>query len=163
KRGDINSVVRDSVDYLKRKLPSIDNRITIKEQYDAHKKIDYDYDLLSWVIENLVKNAIDAMDKKKGIIEVSTKDSLNAKYVEIRVCDNGRGIAKGERKRVFEAGFTSKQFGWGLGLAITRRIVDDYHNGRILIENTSKGKGSTFLIYLPVVSMKGEEKKQKKV
>ncbi len=163
KKGDINSVVRDSVDYLKRKLPSIDNRITIKEQYDAHNKIDYDYDLLSWVIENLVKNAIDAMDKKKGIIEVSTKDSLNAKYVEIRVRDNGRGIARSERKRVFEAGFTSKQFGWGLGLAITRRIVDDYHNGRILIENTSEGKGSTFLMYLPVTSVNGEEKKQKKV
>jgi hypothetical protein len=152
KQGNINSVVKDSVDYLKGKLPTLDTRINIVEHYGAKQPVDYDYDLLSWVIENLVKNAIDAMDKKKGIIDIMTKDSTNGKYVEIRVKDNGRGIPKGEAKRIFEAGFTSKQFGWGLGLAITRRIVDDYHNGRILLENTEVGKGSTFLIYLPIAT-----------
>lgn len=152
KRGDINSVVKESVDYLKGKLPTLGNKISIMESYGARKDVRYDYDLLSWVIENLVKNAIDAMDKKKGIIEIATKDSTNAKYVEIRIRDNGRGIPKNEAKRIFEAGFTSKQFGWGLGLAITRRIVDDYHEGRILLENTEVGRGSTFLIYLPVAA-----------
>lgn len=160
KESDVNSVVKDSVDYLKRKLPTIDNRVTIKENYDARKSISFDFDLLSWVIENLIKNAIDAMDKKKGLIEVSTRDSLNGRYVEIRIEDNGRGISKNEAKRIFEAGFTSKQFGWGLGLAITKRIVEEYHNGRILLESTQVGIGSTFLIYLPVAKKKSEGKKE---
>ncbi len=160
KRGDINSVVKDSVDYLKGKLPTLDNRITIGESYSAKRDVDYDYDLLSWVIENLMKNAIDAMDKKKGTIDIMTNDSTNAKYVEIRMRDNGRGIPKNEAKRIFEAGFTSKRFGWGLGLAITRRIVDDYHDGRILLESTETGKGSTFLIYLPIASVEESEGKK---
>jgi signal transduction histidine kinase len=162
KQGDINSVVKDSVDYLKGKLPTLDNRVTIVESYEAKKAVNFDYDLLSWVIENLVKNAIDAMDKKKGIIDIMTRDSANAKYVEIRVRDNGRGIPKNEAKRIFEAGFTSKQFGWGLGLAITRRIVDDYHDGRILLESTGMGKGSTFLIFLPVATADESEGKKER-
>jgi hypothetical protein len=157
KRGDIDAVVKDSVDYLKGKLPTIDNLVTIKERYEATREVNYDYDLLSWVVENLVKNAIDAMDKKQGVIEITTRDSSNAKYCELRVRDNGRGMARSESKRIFEAGFTSKQFGWGLGLAITKRIVDDYHNGRIILESTEVGKGSTFLIYLPVVTLEDSE------
>ena len=157
KEGDVNSVVKDSVDYLKRKLPTLDNKIEIKENYCAREKVKFDFDLLSWVIENLVKNAIDAMDKKKGLIVVNTRDSSNAKYVEIRIQDNGRGIPKSEAKRIFEAGYTSKRYGWGLGLAITKRIVDDYHNGRILLENTQIGKGSTFLIYLSTIGKKDEK------
>lgn len=157
KEGDVNSVVKDSVDYLKRKLPTIDNRIVIKENYDARKKVLFDFDLLSWVIENLVKNAIDAMDKKKGLIEISTRDSSSAKYVEIRLKDNGRGIPKDEVRRIFEAGYTSKKFGWGLGLAITKRIVEEYHNGRILLESTQFGSGSTFLIYLPAINRKNKK------
>jgi NtrC-family two-component system sensor histidine kinase KinB len=162
KKGDINNVVKDSVDYLKQKLPTLDNKIEIIERYNAGSPVEYDYDLFSWVIENLVKNAIDAINVKKGVIEIDTKDSSNAKYVEIRVRDNGRGIPKNEAKRIFEAGFTSKQFGWGLGLAITRRIVDDYHDGRILLEGSHIGKGSTFLIYLPIVTKKKEAEERKK-
>ena len=154
KEGDVNGVIKDSVDYLRRKLPSIDNRITIEEKYDARKQVCFDFDLLSWVVENLIKNAIDAADKKKGLIEISTKDSSNTKYVEIRVKDNGRGIPKSEVRKMFEAGYTSKKFGWGLGLAITKRIVEEYHNGRILLESSHLGKGSTFLIYLPVAKTK---------
>lgn len=156
KSGEINSVLKDSVDYLKRKLPSIGQKITIKEEYRSKSLVDFDFDLLSWVIENLIKNAIDAIDKEKGIIEVKTKDSNNSKYVEIRIHDNGRGIPKEEIRKIFEAGHTSKQFGWGLGLAITRRIIEEYHNGRILLENTEVAVGSTFLIYIPV----SREKKQ---
>lgn len=152
--GDVNIVIKDSVDYIKRKLPTLNNRITIKENYDASRLVQFDFDLLSWVIENLTKNAIDAIDKKKGLIDIETKDSNNAKYIEIRVKDNGRGIPKDAAKRIFEAGYTSKKFGWGLGLAITKRIIEENHNGRILLEDTQLGKGSAFLIYLPVVSGK---------
>ncbi len=152
--GKINYVIKDSVDYLRSKLPSIGHKISIKEEYNATYSVDFDFDLFSWVIENIVKNAIDAIEKKNGIIEIETKNSTNSRYVEIRIRDNGRGILKQETRRIFEAGHTSKEFGWGLGLAITRRIVEEYHNGRILLESTEKGKGSTFLIYIPVAKEK---------
>jgi len=157
KEGNVNNVIKDSVDYLRRKLPRLSNRITIKEGCTASEQVLFDFDLLSWVIENLVKNAIDAMDKDKGVIEIGSQNSTNGKYIEIRVRDNGRGIPKEAVKGMFDAGYTSKKFGWGLGLAIAKRIVEEYHNGRILLENTSVGNGSTFLIYLPVVRKTSKE------
>jgi two-component sensor histidine kinase len=153
-KGNINKVLKDSVDYLKRKLPTLKNRITISEDYRATKMVFFDFDLLSWVIENLVKNAIDSIDREKGLIEIETKDSANDKYVQLRVGDNGRGIPKEMEKGIFEAGFTSKKFGWGLGLAIAKRIVEEYHNGKIVLEKTKVGKGSRFLVYLPVAREK---------
>ena len=95
--------------------------------------------LHSWTIENLVKNAIDAM-KGKGDLMVAIID--DNKYIRIRVSDTGKGIPKKDFKRVFEPGFTTKKRGWGLGLSLTKRIAEEYHNGNIKVLSSEIGKGT---------------------
>jgi len=101
--------------------------------------------LYSWVIENLVKNAIDAMQGKGKIeIDVIRQNS----YAIITVSDTGKGINKRLHKKIFEPGYTTKRRGWGLGLSLTKRIINDYHKGRIYVKKSEIGKGTTFLIQL---------------
>ena len=98
--------------------------------------------LFSWVIENLIKNAIDAMQGKGSInIQISSKDS---KYIVIDVTDSGKGIPKNLFKKIFDPGFTTKKRGWGLGLSLTKRIVEDYHDGKVFVKKSELGKGTTF-------------------
>ncbi|WP_430614980.1 sensor histidine kinase [Flavobacterium sp. JP2137] len=99
--------------------------------------------LHSWTIENLIKNAIDAM-KGKGSIDICIDD--NEKGIRIQVKDSGKGMAKKEFKRIFEPGYTTKKRGWGLGLSLTKRIVESYHNGTIKVTQSELGKGTTFCI-----------------
>jgi two-component system, sporulation sensor kinase D len=101
--------------------------------------------LFSWAIENLVKNAIDAM-KGKGTVTISIVN--NTRYVHILVSDTGKGIPKKDFQRIFRPGFTTKRRGWGLGLSLTRRIIEDYHDGNIKVKESVKGKGATFQISL---------------
>lgn len=97
-------------------------------------------ELHSWTIENLVKNAIDAM-KGKGKLAVIIEE--NEKFVKIKVSDSGKGIPKAQFRKVFEPGFTTKKRGWGLGLSLTRRIVEEYHKGKIKVLQSEIGKGTT--------------------
>lgn len=99
--------------------------------------------LHSWTIENLVKNAIDAM-KGKGSLKVSIE--TDGKFVKIKVSDTGKGIPKNQFTQVFEPGFTTKKRGWGLGLSLTKRIVQDYHKGKIKVVESELGKGTTIQI-----------------
>ena len=98
--------------------------------------------LFSWVIENLIKNAIDAMQGKGSInIQISSKDD---KYIVIDVSDTGKGIPKSLYGKIFDPGFTTKKRGWGLGLSLTKRIVQDYHDGKVYVKKSELGKGTTF-------------------
>ena len=99
--------------------------------------------LHSWTIENLVKNAIDAM-KGRGAIKIVIEDDL--KNIKIKVTDTGKGIQKNQFKTIFEPGFTTKKRGWGLGLSLTKRIVEEYHNGKIKVLNSEINKGTTIEI-----------------
>lgn len=101
--------------------------------------------LHSWTIENLVKNAIDAM-KGKGTLDLQIEQ--DAHHVKINVKDSGTGISKKQFKTIFEPGFTTKKRGWGLGLSLTKRIVEEYHNGKIKVLHSEIGKGTTFQISL---------------
>lgn len=101
--------------------------------------------LHSWTIENLVKNAIDAM-KGKGTLDLQIEQ--DAHHVKINVKDSGTGIAKKQFKTIFEPGFTTKKRGWGLGLSLTKRIVEEYHRGKIKVLHSEIGKGTTFQISL---------------
>ncbi|RPD96016.1 sensor histidine kinase [Aureibaculum marinum] len=126
----------------------------------SSKLIDYHFDtnedekiyaminqqLFSWVIENLVKNAIDAMEGKGTLrIKVFSKDG---KYVQVQVTDTGKGIPKNQYRKVFEPGFTTKRRGWGLGLSLTKRIMEDYHDGKIIVEKSEVGVGTTMSVLL---------------
>ena len=102
--------------------------------------------LFDWVIENLFRNAIDAMEGG-GELEVNYGDK--GKYIYIDVHDTGKGIAKSRLSTVFEPGYTSKKRGWGLGLSLAKRIINEYHNGKIFVKKSELGKGTTFRIQLP--------------
>ncbi|HZH69485.1 MAG TPA: HAMP domain-containing sensor histidine kinase [Flavobacteriaceae bacterium] len=103
--------------------------------------------LYSWAIENLVKNAIDAM---RGKGEVTVAIEKNTKNVKILVSDTGRGIPSKDHKKIFKPGFTTKKRGWGLGLSLTRRIIEDYHAGKIKVKQSAKDAGTTFQITLRI-------------
>jgi len=99
--------------------------------------------LFSWTIENIVKNAIDAM-RGKGKLALAI--ILEGEFVKINITDSGKGVPKKQFKKIFEPGFTTKKRGWGLGLSLTKRIVEEYHDGRIKVLNSEVNKGTTFQI-----------------
>lgn len=101
--------------------------------------------LFDWVIENLLKNALDAMEGK-GILSISIKDT--ASQILIDITDTGKGISKANISKVFKPGFTTKKRGWGLGLTLTKRIVEEYHKGQIFISHSEVGNGTTFRVVL---------------
>lgn len=101
--------------------------------------------LFSWVIENLIKNAIDAMEGK-GKINLSISE--DDKHVFIRIMDTGKGISRNLQQKIFSPGFTTKKRGWGLGLSLAKRIIEDYHNGKISVLKSELKRGTTFLIVL---------------
>lgn len=103
--------------------------------------------LFSWVIENLVKNAVDAMAGEGRIEAVISREG---QQVIIDLTDTGKGIPKNRHKTVFQPGFTTKKRGWGLGLSLTKRIVENYHSGRIFVKRSEPGQGTTFRIVLPI-------------
>ena len=105
--------------------------------------VSFNTELHSWTIENLMKNAIDAM-KGKGKLHIELKEDDN--FLKINITDTGKGIPKNQYKKVFEPGFTTKKRGWGLGLSLTKRIVEEYHKGKIKVAHSEIGKGTTMQI-----------------
>ena len=143
KNQDVTSVVQRSFYYMKdRSSSKIDFKLDITEQ-DVVCALNTQ--LFAWVIENIMRNAIDAL-QEKGEIKVAIKD--NPKNVIIDISDNGKGIKSTQLKTVFEPGYTTKLRGWGLGLSLVKRIVEDYHKGQVYILHSELGKGSTFRISL---------------
>ena len=137
----------DSFEYLKaRSSKLIDFEIVAPEK---ELFVNLNKQLYSWTIENLVKNAIDAM-KGKGALKIVI--SHDDKYVKIAVKDTGKGISKQNFSSVFQPGFTTKKRGWGLGLSLAKRIIEDYHKGKIKVLNSEIGKGTTMQISLKLVS-----------
>ncbi|WP_053976906.1 sensor histidine kinase [Mangrovimonas xylaniphaga] len=151
-------------------MPTLTKTDIVKETIDSYaylksrssKLIDFDISvpndeifvnlnsqLYSWTIENLVKNAIDAM-KGKGKLSVAIEH--DSKYVKVNITDSGKGISKQQFHQIFEPGYTSKKRGWGLGLSLAKRIVEDYHNGKIKVLHSEIGKGTTMQISLKILS-----------
>ena len=141
--GSMNEVIEHVVDYMRRR---VSNKVDISYQLPDHDVIvNMNASLFEWVIENLCKNAVDAMEGEGRIILKLTDE--NNKIV-IEVSDTGKGIRKKDISHVFTPGFTTKQRGWGLGLSLARRIVEDYHKGKIFVKSSELGKGTTFRIEL---------------
>ncbi len=107
-------------------------------------------ELLEWVFENLIKNGLDALGDGGGKIEIRAACRKSRKQVEIYFKDTGKGISAAHREQIFRPGFTTKKRGWGLGLALTRRIVEDYHDGSLKLLHSRPGRGTTFVVRLPV-------------
>ena len=103
--------------------------------------------LFDWVIENLLRNALDAMEGS-GTIGIDVHH--NQKMAIIEISDSGKGIPSGIHKTIFKPGFTTKKRGWGLGLSLAKRIIEEYHKGRIFVKNSKPNEGTTFSIEIPL-------------
>ena len=144
---DVAQVVQQAVEYSRRRLPRRDGEVEIEERYTEVPPLPCNRQLLEWVIENLLSNAVSALDKRPGKIEVALSPGEGG-GVEIEVRDNGRGMNPTEQRRAFEPGYTTKRRGWGLGLALSRRVVEEYHGGRLFIRRSIPGEGTVVVIAL---------------
>jgi signal transduction histidine kinase len=141
---DIRQVLEHAVDYIKlRTSRNVSFSINCSEKHPIYAKISIP--LFEWVVENLCKNSVDAMDGK-GSITIDITDATQFVYIDFT--DTGKGIPKGKIKTVFEPGFTTKQRGWGLGLSLCKRIIENYHNGKIFVKRSEPNTGTTFRIVL---------------
>ena len=146
---DITPVVSEAVHYLKRRLPHLGRRIEVREVYGEVPPINANRELVEWVVENLLVNSINAVDAQNGAIEVRLERRADRETVELSVTDNGRGMTQEEQARVFDPGYTTRKRGWGLGLTLAKRIVEQYHGGKIYVRRSAPGEGSTFVIEFP--------------
>ena len=142
--ANINEVVGDTVMYFRRRVPR-NVTLTYNGLAMAPIRVSLNAALFEWVIENLLKNSLDAL-QGQGSIEVVVGESGNTVFVE--VSDTGKGIAKSSWTRIFEPGFTTKTRGWGLGLSLSRRIIEEYHAGKIAVVRSEIGKGTTIRVTL---------------
>ncbi|RKZ09146.1 two-component sensor histidine kinase, partial [Candidatus Fermentibacteria bacterium] len=150
----INSVILDSVHYFCGRPGFLSDDMNLETDLKSEYLIDLNTVLFSWVIENLLKNSIAALKETRGgIIRISTRDVQEGSgLVEVEIADNGNGIPFADQKRIFKSGFSTRRGGWGLGLTLSRRIVEQYHNGSLRLKASSPGKGTTFIIILPAIS-----------
>lgn len=140
----VGELVSNAAEYMSSRISS---RISLSSDIsEAAPPVNASAPLFEWVMENLIKNAVDAMEGA-GKIHISVFSEKNKAVIE--VSDTGKGIAAKNRKRVFKPGFTTKKRGWGLGLTLAKRIVEQYHRGSIFVKDSAPGKGTTFRIELP--------------
>lgn len=145
----LHPILNEAVNYLKRRLPSgggTEVFIEIRAQDELEVKVNHT--LFEWVLENLLKNGVEALQGKSG--KVTLKAEQKRKRVIIEVKDDGCGIPRRQWRNIFRPGFTTKERGWGLGLSLTRRIVEDVHGGRISIISSSPESGTVIRVQLPV-------------
>jgi signal transduction histidine kinase len=153
----VYEIIEEGVSYLR---PRISTKVDWEIQSDSKELVALlNKPLFDWVIENVCKNAVDAM-KGKGVIRISLFQD-NDKFVGIDISDTGMGIEKMKFKKVFTPGFSSRKRGWGLGLTLSKRIVEGYHGGKIFVKQSELGKGTTFRILLPVPLVEGTPFKSK--
>lgn len=142
----LNEVLDHVIDYMDRRTSKSIKMVKEFPQHDVIVKINAS--LFEWVIENLSKNAVDAMGGKVGRITLRVEETDKCAVIE--VSDTGKGIKRKDLNNVFRPGFTTKERGWGLGLSLAKRIVEEYHNGKIWVKSSEVGKGTTFRIELPL-------------
>jgi len=141
----IYETVQTSFNYLESRVSKkIDT--SLESSIDKDLKLLVNTQLLSWVIENLIRNAIDAIEGP-GFVKLELTDQ--GKNIRLDVIDSGKGVPKAQQSAVFRPGFTTKKRGWGLGLSLAKRIVEDYHKGKITIAQSELGKGTIFRVMLP--------------
>ena len=140
----LSAKISGILDYLEKRMPSLGGKVVLINNIDSDVKIKANGTLISWAVENLIRNGIDSIDKSNGQIEVALKQ--DAHYIKIHISDNGCGIPKKDWKNIFRPGFTTKNSGWGLGLSLCQRIIDDVHGGKVSVLDSIIFEGTTFEI-----------------
>jgi len=147
---DVGYVLRSTERYFRARLPKRGTKIELKVDIEKLPSIRGNATLLEWAFENLIKNSIDALTGRGGIISIRACYDKERDEVDILFSDNGPGIPREVRRHIFETGVTTKAKGWGVGLALARRIIEENHEGKIVLTQSSPEKGTVFLICLPV-------------
>lgn len=147
---DIGVIISSTVEYFKRRRPALSINSIITVNLEKMPEVRCSADLIGWVFENLIKNSLDAISSGEGRIEITGRLNERNRNIEIQVSDTGKGIPPNLRNRIFSPGVTTKRRGWGLGLALVRRIVEEIHNGSITLADSEVGRGTTFILKFPV-------------
>jgi signal transduction histidine kinase len=137
---------------MTKRIPSLGLHAQITTDIESDARIQLNVELFEWAIENLVKNALDALDTRSKDATIILKSYVVEDECIIDVTDTGKGIDKKFQKEIFKPGFSTKKRGWGLGLSLTKRIIEEYHKGEISIKQSEIDVGTTFCIVLPIVS-----------
>jgi len=141
KTVNLTDLIGQSVDYLRTRIPE---GVSIRQQTPAEPVfLPLSASLVEWVLENVCKNAVDALEGK-GLIQIS--ETVNHTWVIVDITDNGKGMPRSMYKTIFKPGFTTKERGWGLGLSLSKRIIETYHRGKIFVLTSEQGKGTTIRI-----------------
>jgi signal transduction histidine kinase len=138
------NVIHNYVDYFKIR---VSDKITFEVKGDQQLEALINLQLFDWVIENILKNAVNSIIGN-GKITIKIKENIVKEQLYIDISDTGKGIPKSKFETVFEPGFTTRKRGWGLGLSLAKRIIDNYHRGHIFVKESELGKGTTFRIVL---------------
>lgn len=147
-RVNLIELINNVVIYVERRLPQLGKKIEIIKQFPEKQiLVDVNPVLFSWTVENLLKNAFEAIENRQGKIEIKIVETR--KNIFLYFSDNGKGMTSSQKRNAFQPGFTTKTRGWGIGLTFCKRIVEDYHDSKIYIKESSPGKGTTIVIELP--------------
>lgn len=144
--SNINDILKEIITYFKMRIPDEGKyKITFEENLDNDIILPVDRELFKWSLENLIKNSIDSLKNVSGgKIRVETKNEKERFLIRIK--DNGHGIDRKNLDKIFNIGFTTKKFGWGIGLPLTKKIIEEFHNGKLILESTALNTGTSFLI-----------------
>jgi len=145
---DIVLILKEITQYFRKRLPQLGKSVTIYEEYPPEAVCQINCDLFEWAVENLIKNGLDAIGNGTGAITVKLEKQSNGRWYVIDISDTGKGMTKQQQKQIFKPGFTTKMRGWGLGLNLAKRIIEDYHKGRLLLKSTILNEGTTMRIML---------------
>jgi signal transduction histidine kinase len=146
KQAVIYEELKKVTDYFQRRLPQTGKSVTLSITGDKQICAQMNSELFEWVIENLIKNALDAIDEKRGWIKIHIGITKN--YAEIEISDSGKGVDVKRRKDIFRPGYSTKRRGWGLGLSLAKRIIEGYHGGKIFLKSSPHTGGAIFIIML---------------
>ena len=144
---DLSKRVEDVLNYLNRRIPTLGKKVELINDIEKNISIKANGTLISWAIENLIRNSIDSITNDSGLIRISMNQGYD--NVKIRISDNGCGVPKKDWKNIFRPGFSTKKSGWGLGLSLCQRIINEVHKGNIYILESKKDNGTIFEINIP--------------
>ncbi|SHG27658.1 Histidine kinase-, DNA gyrase B-, and HSP90-like ATPase [Fodinibius roseus] len=146
----LEPIVQEVVNYMEHRLPQLGEHVDVLCQLDSGIQAKVNSDLFQWALENLIKNAMDAIKSTAAKAQVTVKLYRKENEVFIDITDSGVGIEKKFQNEIFKPGYSTKKRGWGLGLSLTKRIIEGYHDGRLVIHETQVGRGTTMRIIFPV-------------
>ncbi|MFQ5650804.1 MAG: ATP-binding protein [bacterium] len=149
KETQVTGILSEVTRYFQRRLPQWGKKVDIELDYTVEPSVLLNKELFEWVIENLLKNALDAIEKETGKIRINLGEVKNGRHkIFIDISDTGRGIEAANKKNVFKPGFSTKKRGWGLGLSLAKRIIEEYHGGKLLVKESRLKRGTTMRILL---------------